>query len=218
MTLLAANGAVNLTVPLATNVANGQAGRRVLVGASDLSTSFGVTPDFSFASGDHLSRLGGAACFVSGVFGPVDCVSWGSFAGSPASPTGGNTAAMADTMAIARAGPTCGSGLTDTNSPTDWSQVMPDPSNNAAPVATGTACVNTTITKKPKARTQKRTARFEFSSTPASASFACKLDGGGFADCESPFSQRVGPGRHTFKVKAAGETSPATYRWKVVKK
>jgi len=81
---------------------------------------------------------------------------------------------------------------------------------------------DTTITKRPKNKTRKRTATFEFSSSIAGASFDCSLDGAAFAPCSSPDTLKVKKGKHHFEVRATakGQTdgSPATDDWKVRKK
>jgi hypothetical protein len=218
VTLYGADGDLELSTPVNTNVANGQRGRRVLIGASDLPG--GTTPDFTWSPDNYLSLAGGAACFTSGEFGPIDCVSWGAYDGTPAppSPTGGNAAAFPDGLGLARRTPPCGPGLIDTNDPTDLEIAGLFPANNASPAATGDPCPETTITKHPKKRTTKRRAKFEFTANLGIDEFTCKLDNAPFTDCTSPFAKRGKRGKHTFKVKAEGDDSPATYRWKVVKK
>jgi len=85
---------------------------------------------------------------------------------------------------------------------------------------------DTQITKKPKKRTTKRTATFEFTGTdavtpPAALTFECKLDSKAFKPCTSPQKyKRLKPGKHKFQVQAtdaAGNTdpTPAKYGWKV---
>jgi len=216
--LFKADGASE-SVTLNVDVANGQRGRRVLVG-SDL-TTLDATPDFAFSNGNFLSRSAGAACFVSGVFGAIDCVSWGAYTGGPLpSSTGGHAfpSGLTDGAALGRRTPGCGPGLIDTNGPGDWLEATPDPFNNSAPAATGDPCPNTAITKKPKARTTKRRARFVFTATQGVNEFKCKLDSAPFKDCTSPFAKRVKVGKHVFKVRADGDPSPASYSWKVVKR
>jgi hypothetical protein len=212
--LYAATGMQTLSVPVSTNVDNGERGRRVLVGLAGMSP----TPDFAFSAGDYLAPAGGAACFRSNQFPNIDCVSWGSFTGMLPSSTGGNAPAIGDDLSLVRKRRSCGPDLIDTNSPSNLAQATPNPMNNADPQAAGAPCPDTRITKKPKKKTTKRVARFEFRATPPSQDFACKLDRTPLRDCDSPFRKRVGRGEHTFKVRAAGDPSPAAYAWKVVKK
>ena len=71
--------------------------------------------------------------------------------------------------------------------------------------------------------TNNSTPTFEFSGTDVAssgiASFMCKMDGGSFATCTSPFiSPALSDGSHTFDVKAidnAGneDATPASYTW-----
>ena len=81
----------------------------------------------------------------------------------------------------------------------------------------------TTITKKPKKKTTKRTAKFKFTSDEAGSTFQCKLDRKKFKSCDSPYKKKVKPGKHKFQVRAidpAGnvDPSPAKYRWRVKEK
>jgi hypothetical protein len=81
----------------------------------------------------------------------------------------------------------------------------------------------TQITKGPKAKTRKKKATFEFTSSEPGSTFECSLDGGPFAACTSPDTVKVKKGKHSFAVRAkdpAGNVdgSPATDDWKVKKK
>jgi Thrombospondin type 3 repeat len=79
---------------------------------------------------------------------------------------------------------------------------------------------DTTITKHPRKKTDKRKARFKFESDAAAATFECKLDRRPFKPCDSPFKKKVKPGRHKFKVRATAngvtDPTPATHKWKVL--
>jgi hypothetical protein len=83
---------------------------------------------------------------------------------------------------------------------------------------------NAQITKRPKDKTKKTTATFEFTGTDARAiaSFQCSLDGSDFAACTSPYTVKVQKGYHIFKVRAidgAGNVGLyASDQWKVKKK
>jgi len=63
--------------------------------------------------------------------------------------------------------------------------------------------------------------RFRFDSRDPAAYFECRLDRARFAECESPRRiERVGPGRHRFRVRAVDprgpvEASPARWRFRV---
>jgi hypothetical protein len=79
----------------------------------------------------------------------------------------------------------------------------------------------TTITKRPKKKTEKRKAKFRFAADPADgAAFECKLDKKQFKPCDSPYKKRVHPGKHKFKVRATVEgvsdPTPAKFKWKVL--
>jgi hypothetical protein len=78
----------------------------------------------------------------------------------------------------------------------------------------------TTITKSPKKKTQKRKAKFRFAANPAAgAEFECKLDKKAFKACGSPYKKKVRPGRHKLKVVATvdgvSDPTPAKFKWKV---
>jgi len=83
---------------------------------------------------------------------------------------------------------------------------------------------NTTIDSGPTGTITSGSASFSFSSSEASSSFECSLDGAPFASCTSPKSVPneglLADGSHTFKVRAtnaAGNTdpTPASSTWKV---
>jgi hypothetical protein len=84
----------------------------------------------------------------------------------------------------------------------------------------GSGAPETTLTRKPRARTTKRRAVFAFTTDQAGSSFECKLDRKPFKPCPSPFKRKVRPGRHTFEVRAVspqgvGDPTPAVFRWRV---
>jgi hypothetical protein len=99
----------------------------------------------------------------------------------------------------------------------------PDCSSTAQPPAGDTTPPDTQIIKRPKDKTKKKTATFEFSSTEPGSTFECSLDGGPFTPCSSPDTLKVKKGKHGFMVRsrdAAGnvDPTPATDGWKVKKK
>jgi hypothetical protein len=228
-----ATGNETLSFTPTTDLANGQTQRRVLFATLTAQATFGMSGDFTLPSGDHIADAGGAACYVSGTPGFVDCVSWGNFNNASGTPlpssTGGNvdpTSGIADGMAIDRsiAGrcPTLLEASDDTDSPSNWADGAPDPLNNAA-VPHEHPCANTIITKAPDRKTTDRTPTFKFKSTQKPAVFKCKLEGGPFKRCVSPDRlHRLTLGKHTFKVRARSggftDPTPARKSFKVVKK
>lgn len=107
--------------------------------------------------------------------------------------------------------------------------VLPSPSFPAQPSPLGPSPLSkprppeTVLGLKPPPKTRDRTPSFRFRSSSAGASFQCKLDGGAFRPCRSPFTTKsLSLGRHTLEVRAvAGGTpdpTPATYAFKVVKR
>jgi hypothetical protein len=79
-----------------------------------------------------------------------------------------------------------------------------------------------TITARPKDKTKKKLATFEFSASEPGATFECCVDGGPFSACSSPDTFRVKKGKHHFEVRAkdaGGDVgSAASDDWKVKKK
>jgi hypothetical protein len=108
----------------------------------------------------------------------------------------------------------------------DYAGASPDPEEEgvvwgsnqglAAPVGTqarwttrnfalsiGIPVPGTTIDSGPPNPTNDDTPTFTFSSNQLSSTFECRLDGGGFSPCASPFTTPVlGDGSHTFQVRA----------------
>jgi hypothetical protein len=80
---------------------------------------------------------------------------------------------------------------------------------------------DTTITKGPKKKTTKPTAKLTFQSTEAGSTFACSLDHKAFKPCASPQKYRkLKPGKHSFEVRAIDpvgnlDPTPATAAWTV---
>jgi hypothetical protein len=93
---------------------------------------------------------------------------------------------------------------------------LPAPKRKAAKAAP-----NTTIAKQ-GTRFHDRTPTFRFSSDKGGASFQCRLDGGPYLRCHSPFTtKKLGYGSHLLRVRAvldgAGDPSPAKLSFKIVK-
>src|SRR5690242_13078080 len=89
-----------------------------------------------------------------------------------------------------------------------------DPGDSPPPDA-GPAPAETAITEGPAEITSSRAASFTFTTSPGGAAFACRLDGAAFAACTSPHAVTVGEGEHVFEVRAAGDATPASLRWRV---
>lgn len=91
----------------------------------------------------------------------------------------------------------------------------------SGPISAPAPVPNTTIAKQ-ATRTRDRTPTFRFSSSKGGASFQCKLDGGAFRGCRSPFTtKKLGFGPHTLQVRAvasgATDPTPAKFNFKIVK-
>jgi hypothetical protein len=84
------------------------------------------------------------------------------------------------------------------------------------------AALETTIDAHPnklvETRKAKARVRFRFSANLLGASFRCKIDGNAFAPCTAPKRYGLFPGKHTFKVKAVGDSTPASFSFKVKRK
>jgi hypothetical protein len=205
------------------NVGNGANQRTALAGTPSAETTFSVQMDAEYPIG-VLATGGGGVCLTSDVgFGTIDCVAWGtaniSGAGTPAQPPSDGSALHRSIV------PGCNTLLEsgdDTNdSLADFSSALPTPEPNSATPQTS-SCPNTTITKKPRARTRDRTPRFEFSGGDG---FLCSLDGSKAAQCDSGVFApgKVSRGKHKFVVRATQsdgsvDGTPAKYSWKIVRR
>jgi hypothetical protein len=231
VTFYNAAGGEIVSEPFPQDVPNGQNQRTVLMGTTAAEGQFGVAVDAPMAP-ERLEPAGGAVCFES-----IDCVSWGSFAGSLPS-AGTPAAAIPDGMALRRTiAPGCPTLLESqddhNNSALDFSPVFPAPRPNSA-TPSEQACAGagagqsaggtpqTSFKRKPPKRTTDRTPTFRFASDEADSTFQCKLDGKPYRRCRSPFTtKRLALGRHTFRVRARDSSglldpSPATYAFKVI--
>jgi len=184
-----------------------------------------------------LSAAGGAVCWVEGE--PPDCVAWGNFTatypagnsellvGNPASP-GGVTAGKALRRSIADICPTFLEGGDDTDdSYADFSEVTPNPRNNASTVIEERCNVaETAIDSKPNSPTNATSASFTYHAVGSSTLLAavehleCKLDEEDYVVCDAqPFSETgLEEGPHTFQVRAQSDKGaglPAIYTWNV---
>jgi hypothetical protein len=192
----------------------------ILVGDS---ASTGPSRDGTLASMD-LDPAGGAVCWD----GTPDCVSWGNFSGGALPSSAGTAAvAMSGGQALRRSiAAGCSTMLQvsdDTNvSSADFSLQTPNPRNNASAIVE-TPCNPPTVTidTKPATKTKTTSAGFTFHSTPAGATFQCKLDSEPEAACNSGSVNYPGPlaeGAHVFKVTgttSGGTSSPVTHNWEV---
>ncbi len=145
-------------------------------------------------------------------------VAWGAINGFPTglsdgATAGGDAVTPRELLVQAVVEPDCdGDGLGDETQDPDLSPCNPD-----------TAPPDTTITKRPRNKTYKKTSTFEFTSSEPGSTFECKLDDGSFQPCASPHAVKVKKGKHTFEVRArdpAGNVdgSPAADGWRVRKK
>lgn len=206
---------------------SGGASQSTLVAATpEAEAEFGFMADAGLSPG-LLSPAGGAVCWES-----LDCVSWGSFAGTAKSPTGSPAApsGIPDGMALRRTiEPGCATllerGDDHDNSAADFTAVFPGPRPNSVspseracssqavaggneePGGGSTAVTRnrpqTRIRRGPGHSIHDRTPTFRFTSSVPGSLYLCKLDGAGFRRCRSPFTAPVLPlGRHVFRVES----------------
>lgn len=225
LTVYSATGTAIDSFTFPADLPNGANQRTILIGDSGVQGAFGVAPDLIDADLE-IRAAGGAACWA----GSVDCVSWGSFSGS--TPLGVGTPAdgsgIPNGMALRRTiEPICATLLEaadDSNdSASDFFDAAPQPRNNASAIAE-TVCTGpaTTIDSKPANPTSSTAASFTYHSTPAAASFECKLDAAAFAPCLAAGIAYPGPlaeGNHRFQVRAKNVSEDigpsASYSWRV---
>jgi hypothetical protein len=235
-----ATGGVLASFTLPGNVVNSENQRTILIG-DDLTAG---SPDFKYSQlSDAILTYGpgGAACFedAPGGIGGIDCVSWGNFTGNAMLPSSAGTPAPAIPLgqALRRSiTPGCATlleaGDDTNNSSTDFALATPDPRNNTV-TPTEHACTGggggggneapeTTITKQPKPKSEKTTAKFKFKSSEANSTFMCKLDKKPFKSCTSPaVYKHLDPGKHKFQVIATDadgkpDPTPAKAKFKVL--
>jgi hypothetical protein len=92
-----------------------------------------------------------------------------------------------------------------------------DPTPASRTFTVDTVPPDTTIASNPGSSTNDTTPTFTFTSTEASSTFQCSLDGVAFAACTTPFTTAaLSPGAHTFQVRAtdpAGNTDATPASW-----
>jgi hypothetical protein len=238
-----AAGAVQSTFTFTSDVPFGDSQRTIYVARNEMIT-FPATPDV--ITPDLVLTNEGAVCFgqTFGANQAIDCVSYGNFPGvmgGDPSPMGTPAPAPAAGQALLRSitpgCPTLLEASDDTNnSLADFAIAAQNPRNNAA-APTETQCTGggggggtadndppqTTITDGPKKRSFKRRISIAFKSSEQDSHFKCRLDGGAFASCQSPFKDRVKRGKHSFEVFAVDQAgnedrSPARVEFKVKKR
>ncbi len=100
----------------------------------------------------------------------------------------------------------------------------PDPSPASYTWTIDTAAPDTIITAHPDDPSNSSDASFTFTSTEAVSTFECRLDGGTFGPCTSPWTYTgLDYGSHTFEVRAmdaVGNTdpTPASYTWTIYRR
>jgi hypothetical protein len=232
LTVYDAAGAAIGSFAFGANVPNSANQQTILIGDSGVQSAFGVAPDLT-ASGFEIPPAGGAACWA----GTLDCVSWGNFSGSTASPSGSpaDPSGIPDGMALRRTiEPHCATlleGADDSNSAAaDFFDATPEPRDNASAIAE-VPCIDTTppeapiLDSHPADPSSGASAAFTYHSTELGSSFECSLAAGAggeaFSFCPLKGKTYTGlaAGNYTFKVRAkdaAGNVGPATaFEWTV---
>lgn len=235
-----ASGAVVATSTFPANLPNGANQSTLVLATPQAEAQFGIAADGALSPAGQLSPSGGAVCWEA-----IDCVSWGSFAGTLPSPTGAPAASagISDGMgirrSIARGCATLLDPADDSNdSAADFAATPPEPRPNSVPPSERRCASSgasggggspsqeedkpqTTLRRKPPKRTADRTPTFRFTSNAQDARFECKLDRKRYRPCRSPFtSKRLKLGPHRFRVRAVDrgleDATPASYRFTVV--
>jgi hypothetical protein len=150
-------------------LANSENQRTVLIADSDFGNVFpDVSPDSTDAA-LNLSAAAGAVCWPITEL-PIDCVSWGAFTGNASLPSSagsplqgsGTAGAIGDGKAIIRSIlPGCPTALEDgddtNNSAADFSEVVPNPRPNSAPITEVTCAPGgPSVTPNPVAPVKKK--------------------------------------------------------------
>lgn len=208
---------------------SGVSQQTILVGDTGVAAAFGVTPDL-VDEGFTVPASGGAACW-----GTIDCVSWGEFSGSttPSAGTPVDAGGIPDGKAIRRkiSAGSCTNRLdagddTGNDSATSFADASPAPISYAT-VPSPPACTpppsppTTAIDNKPANPTKVTSASFTYHSTPAGATFECRLDAEAFAACEPSGKSFAGPlteATHSFQIRATdgnGTGPTASYPWTI---
>lgn len=237
LTVYDAKGSPTGTFTFPADVANAANQQTILIGDSGVQAAFGVVPDLVDA-GLALAPGGGAACWA----GTIDCVSWGAFAGSTASPSGApaDPLGIPDGMALRRTiAPGCPTLLQASDdsddSATDFADATPAPRPNSVPPSetgcgpTGEQGPGGNSAGRPQTRFRHVPGRvvrgpravFHFASSEPGSTFLCRLDRSRFKRCRSPLVLRhLHGGAHVFRVEArapggATDRTPATWRFRV---
>jgi hypothetical protein len=238
LTTYDAKGSPTGTFTFTANVANAANQETILVGDSGVQAAFGVAPYLVDAGLTHTSG-GGAACWAA----TIDCVSWGAFTGTTASPSGSpaDPLGIPDGMALRRTiAPNCPTLLQASDdsddSATDFADTAPAPRPNSAPpsekgcgLSGGQGTGGGSSSDRPQTRFRHTPGRvvkghravFRFVSSESGSTFLCKLDRRRFRRCRSPLVLRgLDGGRHVFRVEArapdgATDRTPATWHFRV---
>lgn len=237
LTVYDAEGSLTGTFTFTADVANAANQQMILVGDTGVQGTFGVAPDLVDA-GLALASGGGAVCWAA----TIDCVSWGAFTGSTASPSGSpaDPLGIPDGMALRRTiAPACPTllqaGDDSDDSATDFGDATPAPRPNSTPPSEKGCGSNggqgqgdessgrpeTKFRRTPGRVVRSRHAVFRFVSSEPGSTFLCRLDRRRFARCRSPLVLRhLGSGSHVFRVKArapggATDRTPVAWRFRV---
>jgi hypothetical protein len=202
----------------------------MVLATPEAEAEFGFTADAALTPSGRLDPAGGAVCWES-----IDCVSWGSFAGSLPSPAGSPAApaGIPDGMALRRTiAPGCATLLESLddrdNSAADYPPACPAPPPNSVapaeracqgagggvgggagggPSQATPGAPDTSLRHGPPKRSWDRTPSFRFGADEPGAGFECRLDARPFRACRSPFTAPpLATGPHRFRVRAEDDS------------
>jgi hypothetical protein len=141
-----------------TNVANGGNQRMILIGDTGVAERDITVAGMGTTLQSLAAGAGGAICYST-----IDCVSFGTYSGTPSSPTGTPLAGLpANQVSVRRITAGCPTALDvadDTNSSAaDFTNAVGYPRRNNAAVPTETLCPTPTTAKKKKCKKRKKKA------------------------------------------------------------
>jgi subtilisin-like proprotein convertase family protein len=150
-----------------------------------------------------------------------------------ACPSGSYRPSNVDTTEVAPAGTTLADSLSAFDGGTangTWTLIAADDAGGdvgqlaggfSLTITTDDAPGVTTITRRPRKNTRKRSATVGFTANKPNVTFQCKADDKAWVACTSPFKvKHLKPGKHKVRVRSVGENGqleavPALVKWRV---
>ncbi len=245
-----ATGALTGSDAFSSDVARGADQSTMVLATPEAEAAFGFAADAPMTPSGRLDPAGGAVCWEEldcvswGSFNG----SLPSPAGTPANATGIPDGMVLRRMIAPGCASLLEPGDDHDNSAADFSPAFPGPRPNSVapserPCAAGAGgagggtgggqggsiagahnppgAPQTSLAQKPSRRSHDRTPTFRFRADEPGVRFECRVDGGRYRPCRSPFTAKpLNPGRHTFRVRARdnsglADPSPALFGFSV---